>query len=76
VSGSMFVKIRTAVLFIGGLIGVAYVTLTDQTDRPTLLILFAAMMGLPLFLHTDEKLHEHVELPPPKHAADDDEPSR
>lgn len=51
-----FVQIRTACLFIGGLIGVAYVTLIDQTDRPTLLILFGAMLGLPLFLRTDEKL--------------------
>ena len=42
-------------LFGGGLCGVAYVTLIDQTDRPTLLILFGAMMGLPLFLRSDER---------------------
>jgi hypothetical protein len=59
-----FVQVRTTVLFFGGLAGVAYVTLVDQTDRPTLLILFAAMMGLPLFLRTDEK-HQVQEAPPP-----------
>lgn len=50
-----FLQVRTALLFLGGLSGVAYVTLIDQTDRPTLLILFGAMMGLPLFLRSDEK---------------------
>lgn len=50
-----FTEVRTALLFGGGLAGVCYVTLVDQTDRPTLLILFAAMMGLPLFLRSDEK---------------------
>ena len=51
-----FNQIRRGVLFLGGLVGVAYVTLIDTTDRPTLLILFAAMMGLPLFLETDERI--------------------
>lgn len=59
-----FVQVRSAVLFVGGLAGAAYVTLVDQTDRPTLLILFAAMMGLPLFLRNDEKNHP-PEIPPP-----------
>ena len=57
-----FTRIRTVVLFVSGLAGVAYVTLTDGGDRPTLLILFAAMLGLPLFLKTDEK---HIPPPPP-----------
>jgi hypothetical protein len=57
-----FVQFRTAALFIGGMVGAGYVTLVDSTDRPTLLILFGAMMGLPLFLKVDEK---HIELPPP-----------
>lgn len=59
-----FVQVRSAVLFTAGLAGVIYVTLVDQTERPTLLILFAAMMGLPLFLRTDEKGHG-VPPPPP-----------
>jgi len=45
-----FPTLRTAVLFVGGLAGLAYETLATGTERPTLLILFAAMMGLPLFL--------------------------
>lgn len=49
-----FVQFRTAVLFLGGLAGVAYETLVNQSDRPTLLIMFGAMMGLPLFLKSDE----------------------
>lgn len=60
-----FVQIRTTVLFVGGLAGAAYVTLVDRTDRPTLLILFAAMMGLPLFLRSDEKNHPPEVVPPP-----------
>jgi hypothetical protein len=50
-----FVQIRAAALFAGGMAGATYVTLADQTDRPTLLILFGAMMGLPLFLQVDDK---------------------
>lgn len=60
-----FVQIRSAVLFIGGLVGAAYVTVVDQTERPTLLILFAAMMGLPLFLRNDEKNQSPAVAPPP-----------
>lgn len=50
-----FLQVRSTLLFVGGLAGVAYVTLVDQTDRPTLLIMFGAMLGLPLFLRSDEK---------------------
>lgn len=58
-----FLQVRSAVLFVGGLAGVAYVTLVDNTDRPTLLIMFGAMLGLPLFLRSDEK-HPPPTLPP------------
>lgn len=44
---------RNAILFLGGLVGVIHETLFSHTDRPTLLILFAAMMGLPAFLGRD-----------------------
>jgi hypothetical protein len=37
-------------LFLGGLAGVLHETAFTQSERPTLLILFAAMMGLPAFL--------------------------
>lgn len=46
---------RDAILFFGGFLGVAYETLGEQVDRPSLLIVFAAMMGLPAFLRRDEK---------------------
>lgn len=46
---------RNTVLFIVGLLGVAHETLVSQADRPTLLLLFAAMIGLPAFISKDEK---------------------
>lgn len=59
-----FLQVRSTVLFVGGLAGVAYVTLVDNTDRPTLLIMFGAMLGLPLFLRSDEK-HPPPTIPTP-----------
>lgn len=47
--------VRDAILFIVGLAGIIYVTLTNGGDRPTLLVLFGAMIGLPAFLRTDER---------------------
>lgn len=46
---------RDGILFFAGLLGVVHETLIAKTDRPTLLLLFAAMMGLPAFLNKDEK---------------------
>lgn len=46
---------RDGVLFVIGLLGIAHETLVSKADRPTLLLLFAAMVGLPAFLHKDEK---------------------
>lgn len=46
---------RNTVLFIVGLLGVAHETLVSDVDRPTLLLLFAAMIGLPAFLSADER---------------------
>ena len=40
-------------LFLAGLAGVLHETVLTSADRPDLLILFAAMMGLPAFLATD-----------------------
>lgn len=59
-----FVRVRTWVLFASGLAGVLYETVVDAADRPTLLILFAAMLGLPLFLKSDEKLKPQPEGEP------------
>lgn len=43
---------RDVALFIGGMLGAIHETLLTTAERPTLLILFAAMMGLPAFLGT------------------------
>jgi hypothetical protein len=58
---------RSAILFVVGLGGILYETLAEHADRPTLLLLFAAMVGLPAFLRVDEK----KSAPP---SAKDDEP--
>ena len=41
---------RDIVLFTAGLLGVAHETVVYNSERPSLLILFAGMMGLPLYL--------------------------
>jgi hypothetical protein len=46
---------RDMTLFLAGLAGVFHETVIGTADRPTLLILFAAMMGLPAFLRSDER---------------------
>lgn len=48
-------NIRDIVLFGAGLAGVFHETVIVTSERPTLLLLFAAMMGLPAFLRTDER---------------------
>lgn len=42
-------------LFIVGIAGIVFETLSDGAERPTLLIIFAAMVGLPVFLRLDGK---------------------
>ena len=46
---------RDTILLIVGILGVTHETLVSNTDRPTLLLLFAAMIGLPAFINQDEK---------------------
>lgn len=47
---------RDAVLFVVGLLGITHETLiTRAGERPTLLLLFGAMVGLPLFLRADDR---------------------
>ena len=41
---------RNTVLFAAGLAGVVHETLLQEVERPTLLLAFLAMMGLPAFL--------------------------
>ena len=45
---------RDTVVFLGGLSGLIYETTQSGTDRPTLLVIFAAMIGLPGILRVDE----------------------
>lgn len=46
---------RNSVLFLAGLSGMGYTTLSGGAERPTLILAFLAMMGLPAFLSVDEK---------------------
>ena len=46
---------RDVILFLFGIGGVTHETLSGVPERPTLLLLFAACMGLPLFLRADER---------------------
>lgn len=46
---------RDTVLFGGGMLGIIHETLISKIDRPNLLLLFAAMVGLPAFLRADER---------------------
>lgn len=48
-------NLRDIMLFLAGMAGVFHETVVVATERPTLLLMFAAMMGLPAFLRTDEK---------------------
>lgn len=51
-------------LRVAGLAGVAHETLVNNVDRPTLLLLFAAMIGLPAFLNQDSKRTGPPPFPP------------
>ena len=46
---------RDTILFVSGLLGIGYETIFQHAERPTLLILFGSMAGLPTFLHQDER---------------------
>lgn len=48
-------QIRDVILFFAGLAGIAYETIVEHVDRPQLLLLFAAMVGLPAFLRRNGK---------------------
>lgn len=61
---------RDSVLFASGLAGVFYETVFDKADRPTLLLLFGAMMGLPAFLRSDEQVRSKGGAKPQPKPAD------
>ena len=46
---------RDGILFCVGVGGIIYETLAQGAERPTLLLLFAGMVGLTQFLRSDEK---------------------
>lgn len=48
-------SIRDILLFTGGLAGVFHETALTTGERPSLLLLFGAMMGLPAIRRWDEK---------------------
>ena len=56
---------RDTVLFIAGLVGIGNEATSQGTDRPTLLILFGAMVGLPAFLRSDEAKKDKPKDDPP-----------
>lgn len=49
-SSKSFRLSRDIIVFMTGLLGVVHETVIANTERPGLLLLFAAMMGLPLYL--------------------------
>lgn len=46
---------RDTVIFLAGLAGMAHETLFAHAERPFLIAVFAAMLGLPAFLRFDER---------------------
>lgn len=46
---------RNVVIPICGLLGILHETLISGLERPSLLVLFAAMIGLPAFTSADQK---------------------
>jgi hypothetical protein len=56
---------RDTILFTAGLVGFAHeVIFGTASERPTLLLVCAAMMGLPVFLRADEKRQDDEERRP------------
>jgi hypothetical protein len=59
---------RDTVLFLTGIGLIIYeAVLRSGTERPTLLVLYAGMVGLPAFLRVDEKRSSTPEKPEPEH---------
>lgn len=48
-------RLRSIVLFVVGIAGIIYEVVVDKLERPTVLVLLAAMVGLPAFLRADER---------------------
>lgn len=52
---------RDILLFFGGLSGLLHETLLQKGERPDLLVIFTAMMGLPAFLEGDRRRTRQIE---------------
>ena len=46
---------RDGAIFVTGIVGIIHEVFFTVTDRPYLIFLFGAMIGLPAFLHIDER---------------------
>lgn len=65
-----FPRWRDPLLFLTGLgLTIFEAVMRDGAERPSLLILYAGMMGLPAFLRADEKRADTPEQPTKEHAA-------
>lgn len=51
---SRWPRIREISLFCSGLLGILYETVWKDAPDPSLLLIFGAMLGLPLMLRKDE----------------------
>lgn len=58
---SPFRVTRDLVLFASGLAGIGWETVAEHTDRPVLLAVFAAMVGLPAFFATESKIPQEAD---------------
>jgi hypothetical protein len=55
---SGFRSVRDLLTFLLGAAGIAYEVLGNGPERPTLLIVFAGLLGLPLVFREQDKAHD------------------
>ena len=67
--------IRSTILFFFALGGITWETVVEKTERPTLLILFGMMAGLPIFINAEDRLHRPEKDPREEKRKPDDEDS-
>ena len=53
--------LRDSIIFGVGIFGILYETIIEKVDRPTLVVLFAGMVGLPAFLRGDDFFNDKRE---------------
>lgn len=56
---------RDSIIFALGVAGIIYETTVGNGERPSLIVLFAACLGLPAFLHSDAQLKTPPAPPDP-----------